>query len=176
MGQTGADASLTVDGIHVTSASNTITNAIQGVTFQLLEAAPSSPVQVEITNDNSAVETAVSDFVTAYNTVIGDLNTQEGNDSSGNPEPLYGSPTLSTLQQSLESALTFSQAAQAVGSSTTIGASDSLSGSLSISVGGGDGADDLDGFGWRHGEPAGGEDQCGQPWSDGDGGRPRAVQ
>ncbi len=137
VGQTGADASLTVDGIALTSASNTVTNAIQGVTFQLLEAAPSSPVQVEITNDNSSVETAVSDFVTAYNAVVKDLNTQEGNDSSGNPEPLYGSPTLSTLQQALESALTFTQAAQAVGSSTTIGASDSLSGSVNLSVGGG---------------------------------------
>ena len=106
------------------------------MTFQLLAASPSSPVQVEITNDNSSVETAINDFVTAYNKVVGDLNTQEGNGASGAAEPLYGNPTLSTLQ-SLESALTFAQASQAVGSSTTIAASDTLSGSLSISVGSG---------------------------------------
>jgi flagellar hook-associated protein 2 len=136
-GQTGVDASLTVDGIGVTSASNTVTAAIQGVTFQLLEAAPSSPVQVEITNDNSSVEAAVNTFVTAYNTVVGDLSKQEGKDSSGNPEPLYGNPTIATLQESLESALNYIQPAQAVGTSTTIAATDTLAGSLSISVGGG---------------------------------------
>ena len=137
VGQTGADANLTVDGIAVTSGSNTVTDAIPGVTFQLLDAAPSTPVQVEITNDNSTVESAVSSFVTAFNKVIGDLNTQEGQDSSGNPEPLFGSPTVSLLQQQLQSALTFAQPAQAVGTSSTIGASDTLSGALSISVGGG---------------------------------------
>src|SRR5271163_1113930 len=136
VGQTGIDANLTVDGITVTSGSNTVSDAIQGVTLQLLGAS-ASPVQVEITNDNSAVESAVSTFVSDYNIVIGDLNTQEGNDSSGNPEPLFGSPTLATLQESLQSALTFNQPAQAVGTTGTTGSNDALSGSLSISVGGG---------------------------------------
>jgi hypothetical protein len=49
--QSGADAQLNVDGVSVTSASNTVTNAIQGVTFQLLSANPSESVQVEITNN-----------------------------------------------------------------------------------------------------------------------------
>src|SRR5271170_588342 len=136
VGQTGADASLTVDGITVTSGSNTVSDAIQGVTLQLLGAS-TSPVQVEITNDNSAVESAASTFLSDYNTVIGDLNTQEGNDSSGNPEPLYGDPTLATLQESLQSALDFTQPAQAVGTTTAIASGDTLSGSLSIAVGGG---------------------------------------
>ncbi len=72
VGQSGQDAILTVDGIQVTSGSNTVSNAIQGVTFQLLDAS-ASPVQVEITNDNSSVESAFSTFVTDYNTVIGAL-------------------------------------------------------------------------------------------------------
>jgi flagellar hook-associated protein 2 len=137
VGQTGLDANLTVDGIAVTSGSNTVTDAIQGVTFQLLEAAPSTPVQVEITNDNAEVESAFSTFVSDYNKVIGDLNVQEGNDSSGNSEPLYGSPTVALLQEQLQSALTFEQPAQAVGTTTAIAPGDTLSGSLNISVGGG---------------------------------------
>ncbi|HEY1732195.1 MAG TPA: flagellar filament capping protein FliD, partial [Terriglobales bacterium] len=139
-GQPGQDASLTVDGVPVTSASNTITGAIPGVTFQLVSAAPDTDVQVEITNDNSAIESALTSFVSAYNTVIGDLNTQEGNDSSGNAEPLFGSPTVATLQEDLQSALAFTQAANAVGTTTSIGEADVLSGSLSISVGGGSAA------------------------------------
>jgi flagellar hook-associated protein 2 len=137
VGQTGVDANLTVDGIAVTSGSNTVSDAIPGVTFQLLDAASGTPVQVEITNDNSSVETAIGTLVTAYNKVIGDLNTQEGKDSSGNPEPLYGNPTLSLLQEQLQSALTFIQPAQAAGSTSTIAATDTLSGSLSIQVGSG---------------------------------------
>jgi flagellar hook-associated protein 2 len=135
--QAGADAQLTVDGIAISSASNTVSNALPGVTFQLLSASPGTSVQVQITNDNTAVETAVNSFVSAYNKVIGDLNTQEGNTSSGTPEPLFGDPTLATLQQSLESALNFAQPANAASTSTTIGTADTLSGSLAISVGGG---------------------------------------
>ncbi|MGC1870521.1 MAG: flagellar filament capping protein FliD [Acidobacteriaceae bacterium] len=105
--QPGSDASFSVDGISETSSSNTVSNAIPGVTFELLSAAPSSPVQIEITNDNSSVETAVQTFVTNYNQAMTDINAQEGNDSSGNPEPLYGSPNLAMLQEQLQSALTF---------------------------------------------------------------------
>ena len=110
-GQAGVDASLTVDGVSLTSASNTVTNAIPGVTFQILSAPPSgtpaTPVQVEITNNNTAVETAVQSFVTDYNKVMTDINTQEGNNSSGNPEPLFGNPNLSMIQSQLQSALTY---------------------------------------------------------------------
>ena len=136
--QPGADAQLTVDGVSITSASNTVSNVIQGVTFQLLsDANPNEQIQVEITNNNSDVESALNTVVTDYNKVMSDLNAQEGNDSSGNPEPLFGNPTMATLQQSLQSALTFLQPANAVGSTSTVGTSDTLQGSISISVGGG---------------------------------------
>ncbi|MGC9291999.1 MAG: flagellar filament capping protein FliD [Acidobacteriaceae bacterium] len=105
--QPGSNATFTVDGIAETSSSNTVTNAIPGVSFQLLSAAPSSPVQVEITNDNSAVESAVNSFVTAYNQAMTDLNAQEQNNSSGTAEPLFGSPTVALLQEQLGEAMTF---------------------------------------------------------------------
>ncbi|MGH9563615.1 MAG: flagellar filament capping protein FliD, partial [Terracidiphilus sp.] len=102
----GSNASLTVDGVNLTSASNTVSNLIAGVTFQLLSTnAAGSEVQVVIANDNSGVESAVNQFVTDYNSLISAINTQEGNDSSGNPEPLFGSPTLSLLQQELLSSI-----------------------------------------------------------------------
>ena len=51
-GETGQDASLTVDGVSITSPSNTVSNAIPGVTFQLLSSSsPGTQVQVQITND-----------------------------------------------------------------------------------------------------------------------------
>lgn len=132
-GQAGQDAQLTVDGVAITSSSNTVTNAIQGVTFQLLSAAPSTDVQVEITNDNSDVESAVSSFVTAYNTVIGDLNTQEGKDSSGNAEPLFGNPAVATIQEDLQSAMAFLQSGgSGVTSITQLGITTNSDGTLSL--------------------------------------------
>ncbi|MGA2219566.1 MAG: flagellar filament capping protein FliD, partial [Terracidiphilus sp.] len=132
----GSNANLTVDGINLTSASNTVANLIPGVTFQLL--APSSSgdqVQVVIGNDNTDVESTVNQFVTDYNSLISAMNTQEGNDSSGNPEPLFGSPTLTLLQQQLMGGINTESPngyLDAIANS-----SDALTGSISIGVNGG---------------------------------------
>ena len=138
----GKDANLTVDGVGLTSASNTVANLIPGVTFQLL--APSATesdgsleqVQVVIANNNSGVESAVATTVSDYNSLVSALNTQEGNDSSGNPEPLFGSPTLSLLQQQLFGGLNVHNPN---GNLDSIGANTNttLTGSISIQVGGG---------------------------------------
>lgn len=132
----GADASLTVDGVNLTTSSNTVSNLIPGITFQLLaSSAPGSQVQVIIGNNNSGVESAVKSFVSDYNALISAINTQEGKDSSGNPEPLFGSPTLSLLQQQLLSGLNTQNPSGYLDSISN--AADTLSGSISIQVGGG---------------------------------------
>ncbi len=138
---TGKDANLTVDGVGLTSPSNTVANLIPGVTFQLL--APSATesdksleqVQVVIANNNSGVESAVAATVSDYNALVSALNAQEGSDSSGNPEPLFGSPTLSLLQQQLFSGLNLQSPNGVLDSIKN--ASDTLTGSLSIQVGNG---------------------------------------
>ncbi|HTW62241.1 MAG TPA: flagellar filament capping protein FliD [Terracidiphilus sp.] len=131
---TGANASLTVDGVNLTSASNTVTDLIPGVTFQLLSSS-SSPVQVVIGNDNSDVESTVGQFVSDYNALISALNTQEGNTSSGTPEPLFGSPTLSLLQEELLSGLSVENPNGYLDPVASVPGA-TISGSLSIQVGG----------------------------------------
>ena len=64
-GQDGKDASLTVDGVAITTSSNTVSNAIPGVTFQLLGSSAGTQIHVEITNDNTNIGTAVGKFVSA---------------------------------------------------------------------------------------------------------------
>jgi flagellar hook-associated protein 2 len=132
---TGADASLTVDGVSLTSSSNTVTNLIPGVTFQLLSSSPGTPVQVVIGNYTAGVESAIGSFVSDYNALISAVNGQEGNDSSGNSQPLYGSPTLSLLQQQLLSGLNAQNPNGYIDSIQN--ASDTLSGSITIQVGSG---------------------------------------
>jgi flagellar hook-associated protein 2 len=135
----GANANLEVDGVTLTSASNTVANLIPGVTFQLL--APSATetgggleqVQVVIGNDNSAVESTMNQMVSDYNSLISAVNTQEGNTSSGTPEPLFGSPTLSLLQQQLLSGLN-TQSPNGYLDSISSTADSTLSGAISISM------------------------------------------
>lgn len=132
--QQGQDAGFSVDGVPMASSSNAVTTAIPGVTMQLLSAPPGNSVQVEITNNNSAVESAISSFVTAYNKVVGDLNTQEGANTSGTAEPLYGNATVAMLQESLQQAAMFTQSSGAITSLSQLGitASQSDDGTLTL--------------------------------------------
>jgi len=133
-GENGQDANLTVDGVSITSPSNTVTNAIPGVTFQLLSSSV-TPVQVQITNDTADIGTAMSSFVSAYNAVVTDINTQEGNNSSGNPEPLYGSPTMALLQGGLSGSLFGVAASGAISNITQLGLSVNNDGTLTLDSG-----------------------------------------
>jgi flagellar hook-associated protein 2 len=113
-----------------------VANLIPGVTFQLLApSAAGAPVQVVIGNDNTDVESTVNQFVTDYNSLISAMNVQTGDNSSGVPEPLFGSPTLSLLQQ---------QIMNGVNTESPNGyldpiknSSDALTGSINISLAGG---------------------------------------
>ena len=132
-GQTGVDAVLNVDGLNTTSASNTVTTVIPGVTFQLLAAAPSTPIQVQITNDNSSVMNAFTSFVTAYNQLVTDMTTQEGKDASGKAEPLYGNSNLQTIQTQLAQTLNAGSASGGIANMQQLGLSVGQDGKLTLS-------------------------------------------
>lgn len=131
-GQAGSDARFTVDGISMSSATNTVTSAISGVTLQLLGTSTKA-AQVEIANDTSSVSTAISAFITAYNAVVDDVAAQEGKDSSGNAKPLFGSTVLSSIQSQLSSALgTASSGSGAVQYLSQLGITTGTDGKLSL--------------------------------------------
>jgi flagellar hook-associated protein 2 len=136
-GMQGKDASLNVDGLDTTSASNTVTGLIPGVTFQILSVSsnPSVPVQVQITNDTNSIEQVFGNFVTAYNAVVDDIKTQEGKDSNGNPEPLYGDPTVALIQNQLTQGLLSGAASGSIKSLSQLGISVDQTGHLTIDGG-----------------------------------------
>jgi flagellar hook-associated protein 2 len=125
--QGGIDAEVKVDGVSVTSASNTVSNAIPGVTFQLLSTGTADPtatppsIQVVIDNDTSSIETAIARFVTDYNAAIKAINTQEGKDSAGKPEPLYGTGVAAQIQEGLLAAVSRSFGSNAINSLIALG-------------------------------------------------------
>jgi flagellar hook-associated protein 2 len=105
----GTDASLTVDGIPVTSGSNTVTGAIPGMTLTL-SGVSASPVTLAVQPDLTQVGTAINNFVTAWNQVMTDINIQNtySGTSGTTAPPLLGDPSLDLLQSKLLNAITTS--------------------------------------------------------------------
>lgn len=69
----GQDAEYSVDGEVATSASNTIANAIAGVTLTLSGLTPSGPVTIDVQPpgpDASALESQVQAFIKLYNSTV----------------------------------------------------------------------------------------------------------
>ena len=103
-----ANASLTVDGVPIQSATNTVTGAISGVTLSLLGAAPGSPISLTVASDASQVSTAINQFVTDYNTALGLVTTQFSVDETTNSQGVLGTdPTVVDLQSTLEQMLDY---------------------------------------------------------------------
>jgi len=102
----GSNASLTVDGVPVNSASNTVAGVIPGVTLNLNGASPSETVTLSLAPDASQASTAVSQFVTAWNKVIGDINTQFAVSPNGTGGgPLEADNNLRDIQNQLLAAI-----------------------------------------------------------------------
>jgi flagellar hook-associated protein 2 len=117
---TGANASLTVDGVPITSASNTVSGAINGVSLSLSGAAPGVPVNLAVASNAAEISTAVNQFVTDYNTALGLVNAQFTVASGSTTEgALASDPTIVTLQSTLEGALNF-VATPATGTTTSV--------------------------------------------------------
>jgi flagellar hook-associated protein 2 len=129
---TGQDASLTVDGIPIDSASNTITGVVAGLTLNLVGAAAGGQVNVTVAPDANAVSQAIASFVTAYNTAIGDVNTQFTVGATGLEGPLGSDSTVQMLQSSLLSAASYSGGGNGVSTLADLGITMNNDGTLSL--------------------------------------------
>jgi flagellar hook-associated protein 2 len=105
--QQGANAAFTVDGMSMASSTNTVTNAIAGVTLNLLGADPNTTLTVNVSPDTQAIEANINTWINAYNTVISYVNTQNTYTASSNTTggPLFGDNTLQTIKAELQSTI-----------------------------------------------------------------------
>ncbi|TWG89349.1 flagellar hook-associated protein 2 [Cupriavidus gilardii J11] len=97
------NASLTINGMAVTSASNTIKEAIQGVTLTAVSVGTST---LKVTRDTDSMVTAVKDFVSAYNklqSTISDLTAFDA--EAGTNAALTGDGTVRNIQVQIRSVL-----------------------------------------------------------------------
>jgi flagellar hook-associated protein 2 len=105
---TGANSSITVDGISLNTTSNTVTGAIPDVTLDL-EGTSTSPATITVSADQDQVSSAVDDFVDAYNAVIDAVNTQFTYTSGASSQPpLFADASLQQVQQELYNDIDYS--------------------------------------------------------------------
>lgn len=114
----GTNANLTVDGMPVSSTSNTVTGAIPGVTLTLLaptattdsngDVTSDNPVTLDVSQDTSQATTAINNFVNAYNTVMTEVNNQFNVTSTSSGGPLENDDSIRQVQSMLLSAVSYS--------------------------------------------------------------------
>lgn len=100
------DAIVTIDGLTITRSSNTIGDAISGLTFTLKQADPATTVNMVIGVDTVDVRNQVQAFVDSYNAVYGFINDQfKVNAETSQNGVLAGESILTSIQSSLSSGL-----------------------------------------------------------------------
>ncbi|RJR34744.1 MAG: hypothetical protein C4576_25945 [Desulfobacteraceae bacterium] len=105
--QEGADARIVIDGTAITSSSNTINDAISGVTINLLNVEAGSKVDFTVSRDYSGVLSSVQELINSYNSVITTINEQFYYDAEKESAGLLqGDATLSSIKSSMVSILT----------------------------------------------------------------------
>jgi len=87
LSQGASNASFTVNNISLTRPTNQITDAIPGVTFNLYQptptAVPATVLQVQVTNNGTAIQSAITNFITSYNNLKTFAAQQQQRTSSG---------------------------------------------------------------------------------------------
>lgn len=104
--RSGQDAELNVNGIAITSKTNRVEEAIQGVTLDLTEAS-GDPVTLVIERDDASLREAIDEFVKNYNemkSTVGRMTAYNGEgETSGE---LVGDRTVRTIEDRLRRDIT----------------------------------------------------------------------
>ena len=108
------NAALTVNGIALSSASNTLNNVVDGLTLNLMKTTGSSDAVVTVATDTASVKTAVSNFAASFNTLAAFIHSQTAyNADSKVAGNLQGDQATLSLQNQLRSALNQGSSASA---------------------------------------------------------------
>jgi flagellar hook-associated protein 2 len=99
------DASLLVNNLAITSASNTVTSAVPGTTLTLLKKSPGTVVSLDVSADSSGLQTKLEAFVAAYNALQKFSSDQTVAAAGGSASSIARDPLLRSLRASLRSTL-----------------------------------------------------------------------
>ena len=130
-----SDAQIKVDGQTITSSSNTIADAIEGVTINLVSENPGSVKALTVTRDTSSITSLINDFVTNFNAFQETVDNLTSFDAeTGARGTLLGNATVLTINNQIRRELTDAVlgASSAHRTLSDIGIRTELDGSLSV--------------------------------------------
>ena len=133
--QAAQDAKLEIDGIAVSKGSNTITDAIEGVTLNLLKSNAGTPTTLAVARDSDGVKASVEAFVNAYNSVNQTLaNLSSYNAAAKRGGILQGDSAALSIQTHIRATLSAAvgRAAGGIDSLSQIGVAFQKDGSLAL--------------------------------------------
>lgn len=133
--QKAQDAKLTVDGLQITRSSNTVSDAIEGVTLQLVKTtAADEGATVTVSRNDETAKKAVDDFVSAYNALNTLIRSQTKYDETTKSSGLLnGDGSVRAIQNQIRG--TFSNPISGLGGATMlsdIGITIKTDGSMSV--------------------------------------------
>ena len=99
-----ANARAVVDGVTIERATNRIADALPGYVLTLGRVDAATPIALRADRDTTLLKSAVSNYVSAYNELLGLITSYSrpgsGSDTAG---PLYGQSAIRTLARNLSS-------------------------------------------------------------------------
>jgi len=101
--QSAVNAALTVSGLPVSSAANTVEDVVPGVTLKLLKKQPTTTVTVSVSRDVDKAAEVVKSFITAYNNLVSFMREQETAAVSGKAS-IARDPLLRSLKDNIRDA------------------------------------------------------------------------
>jgi flagellar hook-associated protein 2 len=100
------NANLTISGVAVTKPSNVISDAIAGVTMNLIKTNVGSPVNLNLTNNSSSLTTSITNLVSSYNTLNSSLKNLTNFDlTTRKGAELYGETTVTAIQRQIKNVI-----------------------------------------------------------------------
>lgn len=132
--QAGRNAQATINGLVVESATNSLSNVIDGVSLTLGKVT-TAPVDVTVSRDTASMRKAIDGFVSAYNDVVKLVRDQTKYDAgSKNAGTLQGDRTAISLLGQMRMAISGSSSASSVfGRASDIGLSIQTDGTIKVS-------------------------------------------
>lgn len=106
--QAAANASIKINDIVVSSGSNTVEDAIQGITLNLTAADPSKAYTLDVADNTEATLEGIRAFVTSYNAILSQIGvyTDYTTKSENNTAPLNGDYLARSVQSRIRETLT----------------------------------------------------------------------
>jgi flagellar hook-associated protein 2 len=99
----GSNSNFELNGIPISESTNNITDVVPGVSFTLLNTNPTGSVTLSLATDPTQLSSALQTFVTDYNTLVTQVEAQQGQ----NAGPLQGDLIINEITTDMQDLVTY---------------------------------------------------------------------